>query len=1029
MKKRDIFDELLRYSFAIAILILSVAIIYMFTYLGKEEARLVPTSAVVELDSWEFTDKDGITQTYTLPYGFDVEGMDKPTFTTKLPDVIAPGSVFAILNRNDVKLYIDDSLIYEWTKGEASILGGPPKNSYMFIEIRPEYAGKNLTLVKDDSEFSGNLFPGYVGDKDAVVWYLAKDSNLVQFVLSLFLLFLSLLVVLTSVILRYIYKQEINLMFGATGILVAACWLTVDSFCFQFMTRTRFIDGFMSYICTMTIIFPFIVYLNRIQSRRYRKIYSLIAIGEIISMITFTFLHIAGIKSFSKSLIPIDIILGIGVLITFAVTFIDLRKPESKSYRTISTGFLLFMISTIVEILLINFDITRTEGSSLLVGLYVLFVFALIQQIIEINAVQKERNEANELAIARTRFLANMSHEIRTPINSILGMNEMILKENDNPTISNYAKMISESGTILLALINDVLDFSKIQSGMSEIRKHIYNPRVVLGRICNMAKERAMSKGLEIKIGELAGFPETLYGDGRHIAQVLMNLLSNAIKYTDSGCVTFTSECRKNEEGCQVIFHVSDTGRGIKSEDVDSIFNPFVRKNLKENRNIQGTGLGLSITKQLVELMGGTITVESVFGKGSTFCVKIPQEITEGKEAEDIELQDDIFATADVEQYGQRLSEISEEAASLRGIDENYIAPEARVLVADDVPSNLIVVKEFLKETQIILDTVESGRDAIKKCKTTKYDVILMDHMMPEPDGIQTMHLIRENKESLNRDTPMIILTANAIKGSRDMYFDEGFDNYLSKPVQSSYLLRMVRKYLPQTKVMYKPKSRKIKTDSSDLAKKSMSKRVPSDLPEGPLDIRELYERFENRESTVNVILTEIVKEGRRKTVLLRELFEKGDIKNYAIEAHGVKGVMASSCAGAFSEVAKSHEMAAKEGRVDFIAENIDEFIKQYEEVLEFVVKYLQTKGITVEEEVQIDLSDPSKVSEKDLINAALSALDDFDVEKTLEILNNLKEVAGSEKSGTIEEIIAYTDEFEYDKAAKRLNRLKSEVD
>lgn len=387
-----------------------------------------------------------------------------------------------------------------------------------------------------------------------------------------------------------------------------------------------------------------------------------------------------------------------------------------------------------------------------------------------------------------------------------------------------------------------------------------------------------------------------------------------------------------------------------------------------------------------------------------------------------------MFLTVFDDEYDGRIAEISEEAASLRGIDENYIAPEARVLVTDDVPSNLMVVKEFLKDTQIILDTAESGREAIKKCKIYTYDVILMDHMMPEPDGIATMHMIREDKESLNRNTPMIILTANAIKGSRDMYFAEGFDNYLSKPVQSSNLLKMVRKYLPQGKVMYKPKSRKPKSDSKDNMKINKSAPTKTNIPDGPLDIKQLYERFENRESTINVILTEIVKEGRRKIVLLRELFEKGDIGNYAIEAHGVKGVMASSCAQEFSDVAKAHEMAAKEGRVDFIADNIDSFLKQYGEVLEFVVEYLKTKGITVEEEVQVDLSDPAKASESDLINAALSALNDFDVEKTLEILNNLKNVAGKEKSGTIEEIIAYTDAFDYDKATKELNRLKSEV-
>lgn len=1034
MKKKGFFDKLFWRCEYIALFTFTAALIYMFTFFGKEGTELFRTKGVTELNEWKFTDASGNTDTYTTPYVFNVKGLDESVFTTKLPDSIPAGSVFAILNRSDIKLYVDDRLIYKWDKSEAPILGGPPKNSFMFVDIKSEYAGKKLTMVKHGPEFSGRLFSGYVGPKDEVIRRLEKDNGMVQFCLSVILLILSLILITICIILEFIFKQNIKLIYVSMGVMTSCCWLTFDSFVFEFATKTRFIDGFMSYISTLVIIFPFLLYLDSLQDKRYRKYYALISLIEAANTLLFTVLHITGIASFAIMLLYLDLGVGIGILATFMITFYDIKKGESKSYRLVSWGFLIFMVSTVVEITLINMKVERVQGSCLLAGLYILLGFSVVQQVVDIKRVQSERNAENSAALARTQFLANMSHEIRTPINAILGMNEMIMKENTNPSIANYSKIISDSGVELLSLINDVLDFSKIQSGISDIEYANYNPVLMHERVGVILQERAKAKGLKVKIATFQGFPETLYGDERHITQVLLNIITNAVKYTDFGSITFTAECRNDDEVYKVVYYVSDTGKGIKSENLESIFDPFTRKDMKVNRSIMGSGLGLSITKQLVEQMGGTITVESVYGKGSTFCVTIPQEKGNGKAVENSALSGIVDSFLKSDDLGGLNPGSYFEEDNLSDIDENYIAPEAKVLVVDDVRSNLIVVEEFLRDTKMTLDLVESGKEALKKCERTKYDVILMDHMMPEPDGIQTMHMIRDSKDGLNKDTPIIILTANALKGSKSHYENEGFDNYLSKPVESKRLLQMVRKYLPSGKVFYKPKVRnnfeqmaptgEPVTDKSAGTKQNKGINPEFLISGGPLDFMELYKRFEYRENTVNVILTEIVKEGRKKIVLLRELFEAGDIKSYAIEAHGVKGVMASSCAEEFSAVAKSHELAAKEGRIEFIEENIDDFLEQYDSVLKYVSEYLEKKGITVEEEKQIDLSDKDKLSEKDLIKAAIDALNDFDADKTLGILESLKKVADEEKSGKIEEIIAFTDEFEYVKATDALNAL-----
>lgn len=996
MKKRNFWDYLFNICVCIATLAFVASIVFMVYTLTRDDVALFPAGQIYEMDKWNYTDASGDTCEYTTPFTVDLTGVDKPVFTAKLPKVLPNGSVFAILNRTDIKIYVGNRQIYSWEKSEAPLPGGPAKNAYLFVNLKSEYAGKEIRVVRDDPDYSGVMLESFVGPKDEVIRQLEKKSGFGHFIASAFLLLLSLTIIFVCILLRVILKQTITLVYGALGIFVSACWLTVDSYMFQFVTRTRYIDGFMSYMCTLAILFPFIIYLDLVQKSRYRKIYSFVALLEMINILLFPALHLMGIQSLADSLVVLDTILGVGILVTFLITFFDLRKPVAKSYRIIAMGFLVLMVCSVVEILLINLYKDRTQGTVLVLGLYILLGFGVVQQTEDLKKVQLERSAANAAALAKTKFLANMSHEIRTPINSILGMNEMIMKENDNPTIGSYSKLINESGQILLSLINDVLDFSKIQSGISDIECGNYNPTKLFERVAAILEERAATKNLKVKIGTTQNMPKVLYGDEKHILQVLLNLVTNAVKYTDEGTVTFSADCRREGDKCVLVFYVSDTGQGIKKEDTASIFDPFIRKELKKNRSVQGTGLGLAITKELVEQMGGSIQVDSVFGKGSTFLVEIPQEIREADAILDSGTEDD----------------------DLSGIDENYTAPDARVLAVDDNGSNLIVIQEFLKGTSIKLDVVSSGGEAVRKCEAYKYDVILMDHMMPDPDGIATMHMIRESKGGLNESTPQIILTANAIKGSKESYLNEGFENYLSKPVSSKQLLRMVRKYLPENKVMHKSatiKKNKSGRDNAPLAS----------MTSGPVDLKALYERFENRESTINVILTEIVKEGEKKIALLPKLFYEGDIENYAIEAHGVKGVMASSCADALSETAKAHEFAAKEGRVDFIRDNIDDFLKEYRNVLDYIINYLGSRGISVKVSGSIDISNIDEATEEELINASIEALNDFDVDKALTFLNRLKEVANKEKSGKIEEIISYADDFEYLKAVEGLKRLQ----
>ncbi|MCR5590578.1 MAG: response regulator [Lachnospiraceae bacterium] len=916
------YDYARKALFILVPLAFAASVIYMVYYIVSEKALLIPRSEVTVLSEWTYTDELGGTEKITSPARIDTDGRTVFIYEAEMPDNIEHGSVLAFLNRTDITVEIGGRIAKQWSKTEAPLIGGVAKNSYFFIPLGPEDSGAHLKITIDDEGYGGKIFGAFVGNEYEVVRFLEIKSGALQFAMSFALLVCSLAIAITGCILTVIYKQNVSLILMALGIFAASSWMFVDSFVFQFLFRTQFIDGFISYITTLCIPFPFVAYLDAIQGYRYRKWYSVVGLIEFANLLVFSILHLTHTVSFTHTLLYLDIVIGIGTVISLIITLYDIIKGNAANYRFVSYGFLAFLTLAIVEIVLINTVVERVEGGAIIAGLYILFAFAIVQQLTEIRDVTIERDRANEEGAAKTKFLASMSHEIRTPINSILGMNEMILKESSDPNVLNYANIINDSGTMLLSLINDVLDVSKIDNDMEEIVCENYDPEKMFDNAVEMLRTQATKKGLAFKVGKPRNFPKLLYGDEKRITQIVVNLITNAVKYTEEGTVTFTGECFASDSRYVLCFYVSDTGIGIKKEDIDGIFDPFRRLDIKKNQNIQGTGLGLSIVKSLVDKMDGEIKVESTYGKGSTFSVRIPQQMMENSS------------------LGKYNSGNAIEDDDLRDIDPQYIAPEARVLEVDDNVSNQMVVRLFLKETGVKLDVASSGKEAVKLCRLNRYDVILMDHMMPEPDGIETMHQIRSDEAGLNTHTPQIILTANALMGSRSMYEEEGFDNYLSKPVESVRLLKMVRKYLPEDKVMYKPKKRALAPVPNALEDMAQEKDADS-AKEGPVDIAALFARFDNKEETVHLILEEVIKEGERKIPLLRELAEQEDVKRYAVEAHGVKGVMASSCASGLSATAKSHELAAKEGNASFIKDNIESFLKEYEEVLDYIRDYL----------------------------------------------------------------------------------------
>ncbi|MCR5397955.1 MAG: DegV family EDD domain-containing protein [Lachnospiraceae bacterium] len=399
----------------------------------------------------------------------------------------------------------------------------------------------------------------------------------------------------------------------------------------------------------------------------------------------------------------------------------------------------------------------------------------------ERNTAETRKKEIESLNLAQSRFFSSMSHEIRTPINTIVGLNEMILREDISPEVADDAKNIESASKMLLQLINDILDMSKIEAGKLDLTPIAYDVGDMLSDIVGMLWVRAKEKGLQFHVDLDPHLPSKLYGDEMRIKQVLINVLTNAIKYTKEGSVNFTIQCERTEDNkAKVVYSISDTGIGIKKENIPYLFSAFKRVDEEKNRHIEGTGLGLAIVKEYVDLMGGNVTVNSVYTQGTTFIVEIPQEVADSREIGELNIEE--------------RHEMNERTHYKR----RFEAPEAKILVVDDNSSNIMVVTKLLRDTKVNVDSAKSGEEALKKAFSKHYHVIFMDHLMPGMDGIECMHKIREQVGGLCNDSKIIALTANAGSENKALYAREGFDGYLVKPVSGDELEKELIRMLPK---------------------------------------------------------------------------------------------------------------------------------------------------------------------------------------------------------------------------------------
>lgn len=579
------------------------------------------------------------------------------------------------------------------------------------------------------------------------------------------------------------------------------------------------------------------------------------------------------------------------------------------------------------------------------IGAVVKFQMNLYEKELAKQEEQRIREEALKLEaeksnIAKSEFLANMSHEIRTPMNAIVGMSRIALRESDiAPSVRENLEDIQSASNTLLAIINDILDFSKIEAGKMEIVPANYQLSSLLHDVITIIDFRLQEKQVKFQQEIDASIPNQLYGDEVRLKQVLINILGNAVKFTEEGFIRLSVSWQRSEDMALLTIKVSDTGQGIRQENLANIFRRFDRMEMAQNRTLEGTGLGLSISRELLRLMGGSISVESVYGVGSCFTIVIPQRIVN---------EQGLFGEA---QAKRRTND------ARQSHERNSVAfPGASVLVVDDNRMNLKVVEGLLIPYKLELDCVSSGRECLQRVSEHRYDLIFLDHMMPEMDGVETLQRMREGSDFT---TPVIALTANAMHGVRQTYLEWGFTDYLSKPIQMSQLEKLLKQYLQSfQKVEDSPQAQT--PASGDRIREEAPADSGAPREEAPVDpgVPRMEELYRDKGSmgldtecgleyamgevpfyveTLKFYLEETADTGRR----MGEYLDKEDMKNYAVLVHGVKGISRTVGALELGDFAQTMEYRSKAGDLEYIRQRNGELVERLEAVRDEARKYI----------------------------------------------------------------------------------------
>lgn len=771
-----------------------------------EDYRYIQYDEIPFDEPWAYLFSDGTAGKTELPAQLEAGEAESLILTNRLPK-LPSGTVFIYRSRHtSIKIYVGDELRYDQgqqsgDKGAAGELLFPlPGNVWNEVMLSETDSGKEIRIestgiVQNYLEGPGSVYLGDRGSFFLKLLWERKGTILGALLLLLVAYVLLVLWLILMVTTRSLYQNCLCLALFSASV---ALWELTETRCLQFFFPNMRMMGLLAY--EILVLAPVPIALFYSYGKRKRTVFlSRIAAGAALGGWAVNnalhFLHIADI---SETLIVTQILNILEILFVGYIQVSDIigdAKAEKDSVERRFwwiplVGLGVFVPLTLWELFRYIFRVGKFRDDAVLtnLGIIVYIISLAFSSVMKLVSDNMRISAANQ---SKTLFLANMSHEIRTPLNAVLGFDEMILREAEDKKVLEYAESIRRAGVSLRDIINSILDLTKIESGKMEMIQGEYGTVQLLDDVCGMVSALAEEKGLSFELQADESLPERLWGDELHIRQVLVNLMTNAVKYTKEGGVTFQVQMVRgaDEEGnCSILFSVKDTGIGIREEDRERLFEKFERLDPAQNRNVEGTGLGMSIVAGLLEAMHSKIELKSVYGEGSEFYFVLEQRAGSGETIGKYELG----AAREAPENDR----------------ETYIAPEARILIVDDVTLNLQVTCGLLKGLQIQIDAAESGEEAIRLVRQNRYDVILMDHMMPGMDGIEASKRIRQLSEvtgdSYYAKVPILALTANALSGMKERFLEEGLQDFIGKPVEGKELERVLHKWLPKEKIVAK---------------------------------------------------------------------------------------------------------------------------------------------------------------------------------------------------------------------------------
>ncbi|MGN0341489.1 MAG: ATP-binding protein [Roseburia sp.] len=896
---------------------------------------------------WTLVREDGTeTELEKLPYNTTSSPDETVILENTIPQKYWGQTLTFLSADKTLRITVDGQEIYTFGLNDERLFGRTPGSVIVFADI-PEQceAGKiQIEMTSPYANYATYLTEITVGERDVAILHFITQRAF-DIVLSLMIL----VVAVVFLVLATMQKMSLRKIGGASylGIylLLMSIYYLIETKVPEVFYGNQTLYSNLIFIILMTAPMFLEAYCYETLPELSKVILAAMWIS-VVNVAAQLVLQVSGVMDFMEMSIVSHGIIVLLIMVNVVALGKNVRKKKDLNTVIQLIGIVCMMLGVSVDILRTYTIKVGDLGKSSRHGTFVFAVCALTiymrQKMQEhVEFVEQAKNDAIAANVAKSQFLANMSHEIRTPLNGILGMDAMLLEECKDDDLKEYARNIQTAGQSLLSIINDILDISKIEAGKLEILPVEYELFSVINDCCNVARVRAESKNLSFQMVIDPKLPSCLCGDEVRVRQVINNFLSNAVKYTREGSVTLSIGYEKQQKNqMTLVIAVKDTGIGIREKDLDKLFQSFTRIEEKRNRNIEGTGLGLNLTKRLVEMMGGEISAESTYGKGSCFTAKIPQNIINPEPLGDFE-----------KRYQQLLHTTDTQKMTL-------VAPDAQVLVVDDVEINLKVFKGLLKKTGIQIDTAESGKECLEYAKEKHYDLIFLDHMMPEMDGMETLEQMKLLADSPNKDTPVVMLTANAIRGAKEQYIQAGFSDYLTKPIREEDLQEVLTKYLAgKTGSQNHALSEESTTDesiasheNSETAQDSMVRPenteaneeiVAREVPKGVMQcLRELPEL--DVETGISYCMNEefyeeILKEYAQTDTIdsMQQFLDAKDWDNYRTLVHALKSTSLSIGAVSLSEHAKALEMAAKDGDEDYIMAHHQAVMEEYRGLLD----------------------------------------------------------------------------------------------